>query len=95
MELYINDIRVDLETSIPFPLTYQISDIRNIDQRKGNSSKTIKLPGTRTNCELMATVYSLTTTQSDDINVNSALENFDPSIKASARYYQNGILQFE
>lgn len=95
MELYINDIRVDLESSIPFPLTYQISDIRNIDQRKGNSSKTIKLPGTRTNCELMATVYSLTTTQSDDINVNSALENFDPSIKASARYYQNGILQFE
>jgi hypothetical protein len=95
MELYINDIRVDLESSIPFPLTYQISDIRNIDQRKGNSSKTIKLPGTRKNCELMATVYSLTTTQSDDINVNSALENFDPSIKASARYYQNGILQFE
>lgn len=95
MELFINNISVDINESLPFPLTYQISDIREIDKRKGNSSKTITLPGTRKNCELFATTYSLTTTSTTDIDVESALENFDPSIKSTSRYYQNGILQFE
>ena len=90
MELYINDILVDLDKSIPFPLTYQISDIRNIDQRKGSSSKTIELVGTRKNCEMMASVFTLSTTSSD-----TDLIDFDPSVKASARYYENGILQFK
>ena len=92
MELYINDILVELDRSIPFPLTYHISDIRNIDKRKGSSSKTIELPGTRINTELMSSVFSLTTTDSDG---NPIVASFDPSVKVPARYYQNGILQFE
>ncbi len=95
MELYINDILVDLEQGVPFPLNYQISDIRNPESRKGNSSKTIKLPGTRRNCEILSTVYALTTTSTSDIDVESELNNFDPSVKATARYYQNGLLQFQ
>lgn len=92
MELYINDILVELDRSIPFPLTYHISDIRNIDKRKGSSSKTIELPGTRINTELMSSVFSLTTTDSDG---NPIVASFDPSVKVPARYYQNGVLQFE
>lgn len=95
MELYINDILVDLEQGVPFPLNYQISDIRSPESRKGNSSKTIKLPGTRRNCEILSTVYALTTTSTDDIDVEAELSNFDPSVKATARYYQNGLLQFQ
>lgn len=95
MELYINSTLVDINERLPFPLTFQISDIRNIDVRKGSSSKTITLPGTRKNCELFATTYALTTTSTTDIDVETSLQNFDPSIKANARYYQNGLLQFE
>lgn len=95
MELYINDIKVDLEQGVPFPLNYQISDIRNPESRKGNSSKTIQLPGTRRNCEIMSTVYALTTTSTTDIDLEAELNNFDPSVKATARYYQNGLLQFQ
>ena len=95
MELYINSTLVDINESLPFPLTFQISDIREIDKRKGSSSKTISLPGTRKNCELFATTYALTTTSTTDLDIENSLQNFDPSIKSSARYYQNGLLQFE
>jgi hypothetical protein len=53
------------------------------------------LPGTRKNCELFATTYALTTTSTTDLDIENSLQNFDPSIKATARYYQNGLLQFE
>ena len=92
MELYINDQRVDLSKAIPFPLTYQISDIKDLSARKGASSKTITLPGSRINSNIMVTVFSLTTSDSDS---PVTVANFDPSRKASARYYQDGILQFE
>ena len=92
MELYINDRRVDLDRTVPFPLTYQIADIKDLSTRKGSSSKTIKLPGSQTNSEIMSTVFSLTTT---DVAGSSVIANFDPSQKATARYYQNGVLQFE
>jgi hypothetical protein len=91
MELYINDLKVDLNDRIPFPLTFHISDIRDIANRKGSSSKTVTLPGNITNEKLMSTVFTLSTT---DIVGQSFTGNFDPSIKATARYYENGILQF-
>ena len=92
-ELYINDRLVDLDQSIPFPLTFNISDIKDLTARKGNKSKTITLPGTRRNYELMLTVFTLSSIDkiSDD---ESDFIDFDPSIKASARYYQNGLLEF-
>jgi hypothetical protein len=92
-ELFINDRLVDLDQSIPFPLTFNISDIKDLTARKGNKSKTIKLPGTRRNHELMLSVFTLSTIDkiSDD---ESDFVDFDPSIKATAKYYQNGLLEF-
>ncbi len=92
-ELYINDRLVDLDQGIPFPLTFNISDIKDLSARKGNKSKTITLPGTRRNYELMLSVFTLSTIDkiSDD---QSDFIDFDPSIKATARYYQNGLLEF-
>jgi hypothetical protein len=90
MELYINSILVDLNEKIPFPLTFAISDIKDISARKGNNSKTIALPGTATNVQLMANVFSLSATAGAPIT----FMNFDPSVKASARYYHNGVLEF-
>jgi len=93
MELYINNTRVDLEKSVPFPLTYQISDIRDTSTRKGNSSKTIAVPGTRVNTKLFASVFSLSTTGTEG-NAAPIVYDFDPSIKTPARYYENGLLLF-
>ena len=90
MELYINNILVDLNDKIPFPLTFAISDIKNLSARKGNNSKTISLPGTPTNVQLMANVFSLSATLGAPIT----FMNYDPSVKASARYYHDGVLEF-
>ena len=90
MELYINNILVDLNDKIPFPLTFAISDIKNLSARKGNNSKTIALPGTPTNVQLMANVFSLSAT----LGAPMTFMNYDPSVKASARYYHNGVLEF-
>lgn len=94
MELYLNDIQVDLDDRVPFPLTYQVSDIRDISKRKGSTSKTIKLPGTQTNVKLMSGVFVVSASDSTSGN-SSAFDNFDPTVKATARYYERGILQFE
>jgi len=92
-ELFINDRLVDLDQSIPFPLTFNISDIKDLTARKGNKSKTIKLPGTRRNHELMLSVFTLSSIDKLT-DSNSNIIDFDPSIKATARYYQNGLLEF-
>lgn len=93
MELYINDIQVDLNDRLPFPLNFQISEIKDLSKRKGSSSKTITLPGTQNNVKLMSGVFVVSATKSVSGN-STSFNNFDPTIKATARYYQNGILQF-
>ena len=89
-ELYINDYRVDLDDRVPFPLTYNISDIKDVSTRKGNKSKTITLPSTKGNYNLMRSVFSLTETEGAIITDMS----FDTTIKAQAQYYYNGLLEF-
>ena len=92
-ELYINSRLVDIDSSIPFPLTFNISDIKDLSSRKGNKSKTITLPGTRVNHQLMSSVFLLTSTEKIS-TTTSNLINFDPSIKATCQYYNNGLLEF-
>ena len=92
-ELYINSTLVDINQSIPFPLTFNISDIKDLSSRKGNKSKTITLPGTRINHQLMTNVFLLTASEKIS-TTTSGIVNFDPSIKAPCQYYENGLLQF-
>lgn len=94
MELYLNNIKVDLNDQIPFPLTFNISDIKDLTARKGNNSKTIKLPGTQVNCALMAQVYSWSASETDS-GLGSTFINFDPSVRIPARYYHNSLLEFQ
>ena len=92
MELYINNFKVDINERLPFPLTYSISDIKNLSERKGNNSKTISIPGTKGNLFLMYNAFSLSVTAGVTGEVSSF--DFDPTTKATARYYEQGILQF-
>ncbi len=92
MELYINNFKVNINERLPFPLTYNISDVKNLAARKGNNSKTITLPGTKGNIFLMFNAFNLSVTQSLTGNLSSF--DFDPTIKATARYYEQGLLMF-
>lgn len=92
-ELYINDRLIDIDQTLPFPLTFNIADIRDVSARKGNKSKTITIPGTNSNSALFRSIFLLTYSD-ETTQTNSAFLDFDPSIKATARYYNNGILEF-
>ncbi len=92
-ELYINNRLIDIDQALPFPLTFNIADIRDVSARKGNKSKTITVPGTNANSAIFRSIFLLT--YSDErTTTNSVILDFDPSIKATARYYNNGILEF-
>ena len=93
-ELYINGRLIDINQAVPFPFTYNISDIKDLSSRKGNKSKTITLPGTRRNCELMASVYLTTSREKIITAIESDFLNFDPTIKSLCQYYSNGLLVF-
>jgi hypothetical protein len=92
-ELFINGRLVDISQDAPFPLTFNISDIKDLNARKGNKSKTITLPGTKNNTALMLSVFTLSATEKISVT-NSDFIDFDPSIKAECQYYQNGLLEF-
>jgi len=92
-ELFINGRLVDINQDAPFPLTFNISDIKDLNARKGNKSKTITLPGTKNNTSLMLSVFTLSATENIS-GTDSDFVDFDPSIKAECQYYQNGLLEF-
>jgi hypothetical protein len=92
-ELFINGRLVDIDQDAPFPLTFNINDIKDLNARKGNKSKTITLPGTKSNTALMLSVFILSATEKIS-DTYSDFVDFDPSIKAECQYYQNGLLEF-
>ena len=92
-ELFINGRLVDINQDAQFPLTFNINDIKDLNARKGNKSKTITLPGTKNNTALMLSVFTLAATENIS-GTDSDFVDFDPSIKAEAQYYQNGLLEF-
>ncbi len=92
-ELFINGRLIDINESLPFPFTYNISDIKDLSIRKGNKSKTITLPGTRRNNDLMQSVFITSTNQSVNSGESTFL-NFDPTVKSACQYYENGLLVF-
>lgn len=82
---------VDLDLSddaTGFPLNFSIADVKNPEKRKRNQSKTITLPGTRTNLHFFAAAFMLT--MSDITSGNTTALNFDPTERAEAVYYESG-----
>ena len=89
--LVIDGTVADINENIPFPLSYAISDVREPDKRKRNSSKTVKLPATKTNRQIFKSVFSLSIT---DVKNLDGL-GFDTSVNTPCEYYVDDILQFK
>jgi hypothetical protein len=50
---------LDVKEGTAFPLNFQVGDIRDISKRQGNFSKTITLPGTKVNNNLLNHYYDI------------------------------------
>ena len=72
---------LDVKEGTSFPLTFQVGDIRDISQRKGNFSKTIVLVGSKNNNDLLNHYY----------DVNIVAGTFDINAVTTCSVIQDGI----
>ena len=72
---------LDVKEGTSFPLTFQVGDIRDISQRKGNFSKTIVLVGSKNNNNLLNHYY--------DVNIQAG--TFDINAVTTCSVIQDGI----
>lgn len=93
---------LNLLENISLPITYSIADIRNPEKREGTFTKTIALPGTKTNNTLFSNIFNISkvTQYATDYNANKKadcliLEDSVEILKGSLRlvdisYLENG-----
>lgn len=91
--LVINGQDIDLSEGLPVPISYSVADIKNPQDRKRSSSKTIKVPGTKNNKAFFSSTYQLSLAFLDEGDVVGF--DFDPTIRVEAQYYKNGTLIFD
>ena len=78
--VYPNQVSLDLEANaVSIALQYSIDDVRNIDKKNTNYSKTITLPGTKKNNLAFGGLF----------DVNSTFDQFNPNLKTTARIVVN------
>lgn len=92
-KLYINSIEIEIDEGASFPFTFQISDIKEPDKRKGGHSTTLTIPGTQKNMQTFTSVFNLSMNQSST-DTGSGFVHFDPTVKAEAIYTENSIVIF-
>lgn len=83
VEIFVNNTRLDLIDNVSIPITYSISDIKNPQSREGTYSKTITLPGTKTNNKLFTHIFK--------INKVSQSGDFNPNLKADCLIIEDSV----
>jgi hypothetical protein len=96
---------LNLIENVSLPITYSIADIRNPDKREGTFTKTISLPGTKTNNTLFSNIFNISkVTTGIEFNPNKKadcliLEDSIEILKGSLRladisYFENGEIMY-
>jgi hypothetical protein len=64
----VGELEVSTHSEFPLSLTFSISDIRDINARKGSFSKTFKIPATKNNNQLYKSVYIVNSTSTNNLS---------------------------
>jgi len=64
----VGELEVSSHADFPLALTFAISDIKNINSRKGSFSKTFKIPATKNNNQLYKSVYIVNSTNTNNLS---------------------------
>ena len=79
IKIQLADSEIDLASEIGFGLNYSIDDIRNVEKKNTNYSKTITLAGSDNNNKILGGLF----------DVNSDFTYFNPNIKTPAKIIVN------
>ena len=95
----VGELEVSSHTDFPLAITFSISDIRDINSRKGSFSKTFKIPATKNNNQLYKSVYlvnSKTTILDANGDTVNNISNKKPCrILINNLYSISGLLQLK
>jgi len=83
VSIFVNNQSIDLLENVSIPITYSIADIRNPEQRQGTFTKTISIPGTKTNNKLFSHIFK--------ISKLSISTDFNPALKADCLILEDSI----
>lgn len=72
---------LDVAQDLPLPINYSLAEIKDISKRNSSFSKTIILPGTKNNNEILGFLF--------DVNLNYADASFQINRKVEATIIQN------
>ncbi len=84
-ELYLNGQRIDLSEDIQIQLNLSLNDLENPTEKQSTFSRTIDVTGSVNNDAVFGHIYLF----------DSWIVNFDPTIKATAMIFQDGIMVME
>lgn len=77
------------------PLNFSIADIREPDRRNTSFSKTIKIPGTKTNNLLFSNIFDINKVVLSNNSGLNFTPDFNPNLKADAIVYIDTLEQFK
>ena len=89
IKLYINGIEADLTEDISLPITYVQEDLTNPTIVKNSFSKTVTLPGTKTNNSIFGQFYKLDRFTINHTGNTTVGVEYDPSKRIPFQIYNN------
>lgn len=89
IKLYINGIEADLTEDISLPITYVQEDLTNPTIVKNSFSKTVTLPGTKTNNSIFGQFYKLDRFTINHTGSTTVGVEYDPSKRIPFQIYNN------
>lgn len=93
--MFIEDMEIDLYKGFTNQATYAIDDLNNIDSKATPYSRTIILPGTARNNQLLGNIFEFNNSNLTNDALNNVGYNFNASRQAKCRIEENGLTQIK
>jgi len=89
--IFIEDFEMDVDKQLTNQITYAIDDLSNIDTKSSHFSKTIILPGTAKNNNLLGNIFEFNNSNFTNDLLPNVKYNFNAAKTAKCRVEVNGL----
>ena len=90
-QIFIENNELDITEGLSNQITYAIDDLNNLDSKSTSFSKTIVLPGTARNNQLLGNIFEFSNSNFTSDSTPNVFYNFNASRSAKARIEIDGV----
>jgi len=90
-QIFIENNELDITEGLSNQITYAIDDLNNLDSKSTSFSKTIILPGTANNNQLLGNIFEFANSNFSSDSTPNVYYNFNASRSAKARIEIDGV----